>query len=175
MDEPRQVVVESYNPRWKKDFQTEAQRVARALAPIVSNVHHIGSTSIEGLAAKPIIDLLVEVDQIATVDAHQNDMILIGYEALGENGIASRRYFQKKQGVTHTHHVHIFEQNSHDMIRHLAFRDYLIASPETAQFYGEIKQQLAEAFPEDIESYIKGKSAAAQKIEEEALQWWYDS
>lgn len=160
------------NPAWPDAFQSESRRVALALGNNVTTIHHIGSTAIPGIYAKPVIDMLVEVRDLTQVDANESAMIALGYEALGEFGI--RRYFRKDNtdGVR-THHAHIFEHSSPEVARHLAFRDYMIAHPEVAQQYGDLKRQLADQLNrDDIEGYMDGKDEFVKTMEKRALDWW---
>jgi GrpB-like predicted nucleotidyltransferase (UPF0157 family) len=168
----KKVEVVAHNPLWRDEFQTESGKIAGALGENVVAVNHIGSTSIPDIFAKPIVDILVEVRDIAKVDESGSGMQSLGYEALGEYGIAGRRYFRKNNsdGVR-THHVHTFEAGSAASVRHLAFRDYLIAHPLEAQKYSELKQILARQFPQDMDAYIDGKDAFVKEIERRALAW----
>jgi len=166
------VEVHPPNPAWKTEFESEAQQVKQALGDNVVTIHHIGSTSIPYIYAKPIIDLLVEVQAIADVDRHNDNMIKLGYEVMGEYGIPGRRYFRKETASgTRTHHVHVFEVASPEVKRHLAFRDFMIAHPEYAQQYSELKRQLAAQHHDDIDSYMHGKHEFIQEMERQALEW----
>lgn len=168
----RPVIVVPHDPQWKTQFMLEADRIEQAIGPAVVNIHHIGSTAIPGIYAKPIIDLLVEVIELPPVDAAQGAMAALGYEALGEFGLPGRRYFQKTLATgDRTHHVHVFEVSSPEVDRHLAFRDYLMAHPAWAEQYSNLKQQLAQAHPTDIESYMQGKHGLIRQLEQTALQW----
>ena len=132
---------------------------------------HIGSTSIPGLAAKPTIDVLIEVQEIGEVDTLDESMAEKGYEGWGEYGVPGRRFFTKSRGPVRTHNVHVFEVGTIEVERHLAFRDYLIQNPEIATAYETLKKDLAEEYPEDIESYMDGKDAFTRQTESEALSW----
>ena len=166
------VEVVAYNPNWKKNFALESSQIAKALGKNVVFIHHIGSTAIPNIYAKPIIDFLVEVRDIDRVNEKNAAMEVLGYEALGEFGLVGRRYFRKENppGIR-THHVHTFQVGSPEIERHLAFRDYLIAHPEDAQKYGELKLELAQKYPEDIEGYMDGKDEFVKEVEKKAIQW----
>ncbi|MBE4910379.1 GrpB family protein [Bacillus luteolus] len=166
----RKVEVSSYNENWSQDYQREAERIRAIFAPIILDIYHIGSTSVPGLSAKPVIDILVEVSLLEKVDNFNQDMEQLGYEARGENGIPRRRYFQKG-GDNRTHHVHIFEKGNTEIERHVIFRDYLINHPQEANRYGSLKEELAEKFPYDIEKYISGKDPIVKELDEKAKQW----
>lgn len=162
------------NPDWPHDFALEAQQITQALATTVVAVHHIGSTAIPNIYAKPVIDMLVEVQAIAAVDLyHQAAMVNLGYEAMGEYGIPGRRYFRKENAQrVRTHHVHVFAARSPDVLRHLAFRDFMRAHPDCAQQYSALKQTLAAQHPDDIEGYMDGKHAFVKAMEQQALVWY---
>jgi GrpB-like predicted nucleotidyltransferase (UPF0157 family) len=153
-------------------FATESAEIAAALGDVVVAVHHVGSTAIPGIFAKPIIDILLEVDDVARLDQRSAAMQQLGYEALGEFGIPGRRYFRKNgSSGRRTHQVHAFEAGTPQVLRHLAFRDYLIAHPQLAQAYGQLKYALARQHPQDIDAYIAGKSPFLQEHEARALTW----
>jgi GrpB-like predicted nucleotidyltransferase (UPF0157 family)/ribosomal protein S18 acetylase RimI-like enzyme len=161
------------DPRWPELFSVEAERVKKILGSELVAIHHIGSTAVENLAAKPIIDIMPVVKDIEKVDAFSEGFAALGYEVMGEYGIPGRRYF-RKGNLIRTHHVHIFaEGNRHDIDRHLALRDYLRAHPDVAAEYGELKQNLARTFPNDINAYMDGKDSFVKRVEAQALRWYY--
>jgi GrpB-like predicted nucleotidyltransferase (UPF0157 family) len=157
-----------YNPAWQEEFQAERNRVAWALGENVLAIHHMGSTAIPGIKAKPIIDLLVEVISIAMVDACQANMATLGYKSHGEHGIPGRRYFSRGINEQHTHHMHVYERGHEDIQRVLRFRDYLIAHPEEAQRYSQLKERLSEEFRFDPTGYTDSKSEFIQEINRKA-------
>ncbi|SDB92879.1 GrpB family protein [Shouchella lonarensis] len=168
----RQVIVTPYQTAWIDQFVCEAVRLKHIFANHIVACHHIGSTAVPGLLAKPVIDVLIEVHEpIVRVDELNEAMKQIGYEAKGENGIEGRRYFQKG-GDQRTHHVHVFETGSRDVCRHLAVRDYLRAHPKEAHAYGELKRILAAMHPTNITAYISGKHEHVQQLEAAALAWY---
>ncbi len=166
------VEVVPHNPQWKKEFVTESQKIRLALAENLVSIHHIGSTAIPNIYAKPIIDFLVEVKDIKMIARQTTAMKKLGYEAMGEFGLIGRRYFRKESlpGIR-THHVHIYQTDSSEIKRHLAFRDYLMAHPEDAEKYSQLKQKLAQKYPDDIEGYMDGKHEFVKRIESKAIQW----
>lgn len=166
----RKVIVSPYDERWALLFAKEAEKLERILGEELLAIHHFGSTSVPGLAAKTIIDILGVVKDIARVDGYDGELQKIGYHGKGENGIAGRRYFQKG-GDERTHHLHIYEVGNPEIERHLVFRDYLRAHPEVAKEYGDLKISLSKQFPYDIDSYIDGKEAFASDIQAQALEW----
>ena len=168
----RTVRVVPYDEDWSARYEAEANRIRDAVGEIVVAIHHIGSTSVPGLRAKPIIDTLIEVSALAGLDARTSTLESLGYEAKGEFGIPGRRYFRRDDGLgTRTHQIHAFRVGGQQVERHLAFRDYLISHPQVAQTYGELKQQLADRFPNDIDAYMDGKDSFVKHHEREALAW----
>lgn len=163
-------VVES-DPTWPVHFATERERLSRMLGAVVVTIHHIGSTAVPGLAAKPVIDVLMEVTDLASLDACRGAMILGGYTPRGENGIPGRRYFHKGVPVR-THHVHAFAVGDEALARHLAFRDYLRTHAEIAREYGELKQALARTWAQDPARYVEGKDALVKRITAQAMAAW---
>lgn len=166
----RKVEVRPYDPRWQALFAAEAELLRQVFQDNLIQIHHIGSTAVPGLKAKPIIDLLPVVRDIGRVDETNEQMRSLGYLPKGEFGLPGRRYFAKG-GDERTHHVHVYEQDHPAIRRHLAFRDYLRAHPDCARLYGELKEQLAERFPYDAASYVAGKHELAWSLEQKALAW----
>ena len=166
------VNVVPHNSGWRDAFEAEAKLVAAALGENVVAAHHIGSTAIPGIYAKPVIDMLVEVRDVAEVDGRSSAMESIGYEVMGEYGIPGRRYFRKddREGIR-THHIHAFEAGSDEVVRHLSFRDYMLAHPADAQRYGELKRRLAEEHPQSLDEYMDGKDDFIKEIDRRAAQW----
>jgi len=133
--------------------------------------HHIGSTAIPGAWAKPIIDILLVVSDLASLDGRDEDMIALGYLPKGENGITGRRYYRKGTDDVHTHHVHAFPVGHPDIARHLTFRDYMCAHPDDARAYSDLKRSLAAQFSEDVDRYVAGKDAFIREMDRRALAW----
>jgi GrpB-like predicted nucleotidyltransferase (UPF0157 family) len=168
----RKVEVVPHTPKWREAFDIESKLIAAALGETVVAVHHIGSTAIPNIYAKPIIDFLVEVKDIIEVDGQSSSMELLGYEVMGEFGMSGRRYFRKnnQEGVR-THHIHTFDVSSEQVKRHLAFRDYMIANPKDAQRYSELKRRLAREHPTNIDGYMDGKDGFIREMDQKAAQW----
>ena len=170
----RKVEIRSYSENWIHMFMEEAEKLKLIFKHEMIAIDHIGSTSVPGLKAKPIIDIMAVVKDINNVDKYNLEMRKIGYVPKGENGIVQRRYFQKG-GDNRTHHVHIFQIGSSEITRHLAFRDYLIAHPDEMKKYGTLKQNLAHKFPLNMNSYINGKDTFVKDMELKALEWYKDT
>jgi GrpB-like predicted nucleotidyltransferase (UPF0157 family) len=153
-------------------FALAAADVRPALGDCLAELHHIGSTSIPRIYAKPVIDMLAVISELTAIDARSAAMQALGYEVMGEFGIPGRRYFRRDnpQG-RRTHQIHAFALGSTHIARHLAFRDYLRAHPTIAQEYSDLKRKLAAAHPKDIEAYMDGKDAFIKETEAKALVW----
>jgi len=166
----RIIQVVDYNPRWPEKYQSERQALMDALGDIIVSIHHIGSTAVPGLAAKPTIDILPEVRDVNELDEYNNVMEQLGYTPEGEYGIPGRRYFHKGD-PDRTHHIHAFNAGAPAAIRHIAFRDYLIAHPKIAKDYGELKRNCARECDNDIEKYGDLKNDFIKAHEQLALEW----
>jgi GrpB-like predicted nucleotidyltransferase (UPF0157 family) len=168
----RKVEVVPHNANWHSAFEDELKQVAVALGKNVVTVDHIGSTAIPMIHAKPIIDMLVAVEDMVKVDEQNEPMRVLGYEIMGEFGIVGRRFFRKdNEAGIRTHHIHIFEVGSAQIERHLAFRDYMRSHSKYAQRYSELKQKLAKQYPDDIEKYMDGKDEFIKEIDKKAVAW----
>ena len=158
------IEVVPYNPEWPEMFESEAKLIKEALGTNCISIYHIGSTSVPGLKAKPIIDILPVVKDIQQVDLTTEAMEFIGYEAKGEFGIAFRRYFQKgKSG--RTHNIHVYEEGDPEIDRYLKFRNWMRSHENDAKAYSKLKLALAEKFPNDILQYCFGKDAFVASID----------
>lgn len=168
-----EVLVVSHRDEWEEIFESEKTQLGKVFGNLVEAIHHIGSTAIFSIYAKPIIDILIEVSDISKADSRNEQMEGLGYECMGEFGIEGRRYFRKdnKEGKR-THHIHAFQSGSSGVRRHLAFRDYLIEHDEIAGEYSDLKRKLVKQNPGSIEAYMDGKDLFIKRVEAEALSWW---
>jgi GrpB-like predicted nucleotidyltransferase (UPF0157 family) len=165
----QRVYLEPHDPRWAEEFARESSILANALGNVLVEIHHIGSTAIPGIEAKPIIDMLAVVGDLRLLDENQAKMEALRYEAMGEFGIPGRRYFRKnnKSGLR-THQIHAFQAGSSQIQRHLDFRDFMRVNPHFAKDYEALKQRLAALYPNDISSYADGKTAFIRDMEARA-------
>lgn len=173
MSEKKQVrtmEVVPYDSKWKEKYLKESEKIANLMKDEIVDIHHIGSTSIPGIYAKPVIDILVEVKDINSVDKYNNNMEELGYKAVGEGGIEGRRYFFKGL-YKRTHHVHVFEIGNPEIKKHLNFRDYMIAHPEEAKAYEQLKKELSIKFRYDSKGYCDGKDSFIKDIDRKADKW----
>ena len=162
------VYIVDYDPSWPQKYEEEAEKLRAVLGDNCAALYHIGSTSVEGLAAKPIIDILGAVKSLEEADKQRAAFEALGYEYLGEFGIAGRRYL-RKGGDERTHQVHLFQADDRENLsRHLAFRDYLRAHEDVKAQYASLKKELARKYPYDIEAYCDGKDAFVKETEKAA-------
>ena len=167
----RKIEVVEYNKNWISMFEEEASLIKEILKDELVDIYHIGSTSVPGLKAKPIIDIMPVVKDIDKVDRYNEEMKKIGYEPKGEYGIKGRRFFMKG-GENRTHNTHIFQyDNRKDIDRHLVVRDYLRTHKKEAEKYAEIKSKAAEKYPHDINGYCDYKDKYVKDLEKKALEW----
>ncbi|CAH2466187.1 GrpB family protein [Bacillus mycoides] len=166
----RKIVVVSYENHWSEKFQMEAERLKSAM-PETVKIHHIGSTSVPGLAAKPIIDMIMEVESIDRVDHWNERFKELGYIVKGENGISGRRFFIHGTEEKRSYHLHVFEKGNPEITRHLSFRDYMMAHCEEAEAYATLKKELAEKYTYDGTMYTEGKNEFVRNVDEKAKEW----
>jgi GrpB-like predicted nucleotidyltransferase (UPF0157 family) len=166
------IVLAPHSATWAIAFQREASAILDALADVPIDLHHVGSTAIPGIVAKPVIDMLAVAPTIEVLDEHADRISALGYEALGEFGIAGRRYFRKNApDGTRTHQLHAFAVDSPEIQRHLDFRDYLRAFPAEADAYAVLKQGLAARCGDDMRAYSDGKTDFIRAVERRAAAW----
>lgn len=163
----RAVELVPFSPLWAAMFEHEQQALVGILGPDAC-VHHIGSTSVRGLAAKPIIDILVEVPSIEWLDSRMAGLRELGYEPRGENGIPERRYFVKGPSER-THQVHAFQAGSQNVRRHLALRDFLRTNDEARDAYAAFKRRAVAGCDNDIHAYAALKEDFVRQLEARAL------
>lgn len=152
----------AYNPEWKDFYQSEKTTLQTALGSYILDIQHVGSTSIPGMVAKPIIDIAVAVHDFEEAKACIPLVESVGYEYRGEFGLPRRHYFVR--GEPRLFHLHMSEITSLEWQNTLLFRDYLIQHPEAAVQYAQLKRRLAEQFPHDREAYLDGKSAFVEGV-----------
>jgi GrpB-like predicted nucleotidyltransferase (UPF0157 family) len=158
-----------YNPQWTRMFEQECALLTEALGEDdFVDIKHIGSTSVPGLRAKPIIDILIAVEEFAPIPVYTERLGPVGYQYHPHGSEEGERIFFWK-GVPRTHHVHIVEYATWEHQRHIIFRDYLRMHPDIARRYTEVKEELATAFKHDRPAYTRGKTAFIKAIMERAL------
>ena len=163
----RNIVVLPYDEKWAQAFLDIKSELDAVLGGLPISIEHVGSTSVQGLAAKPIIDIDVVVRR-TDVGAAIKALATIGYEHEGNGGIEDREMFKYsgKENLME-HHLYVCPEDSAELKRHVLFRDYLRAHPDAVQAYSQIKKEAADLYPHDIDSYINHKGVVIEKIYKE--------
>lgn len=164
------VRLSDFNENWARMFQMEAQYLKAIFGDEIIRFEHFGSTSVYGLKAKPVIDMMCIVKDIKKVDSFNEKMVSLGYDVAGEWGITGRRLF-RKGGENRTHHIHFYQFDNLQIERHLIFRDYLRTHPEVVEKYSRFKEELAKRFDHTNE-YSLAKKTFVKEMEREALHWY---
>lgn len=152
----KHVIVEDYNPEWKNEFERIKGELSVVLSGKINSIEHIGSTSVEGLAAKPIIDIDIVIDK--NFGEVKKALESIGYMHEGDLDIPGREAFSyKDKSHLMLHHLYVCNKDSEELHRHITFRNYLRKHKEDRDRYSSIKKEMALKYPEDIDSYIEGK------------------
>ena len=161
----KRVFVLPYDEAWEKNFADIKAEIQAALGASALRIEHVGSTAVRGLSAKPIIDIDVVIADYSVLGTAVSALSSIGYRHEGDLGIAGREAFGY-EGKEHLqkHHLYVCPQDSAELKRHIAFRDYLRSHPDAARAYGRIKEEGAALYPYDIEKYIEYKSSFIGKI-----------
>ena len=159
------VTVVPYDAAWKTAFEEIKKELEQAIGDLIMGIEHVGSTSVEGLWAKPCIDIDVVIRDYTVFDAVVRRLETIGYIHEGDLGIKDREAFKySDKPQLHTHHLYVCPQASEELHRHVTFRDYLWRHPEAVQKYGAIKEKAAQLYPDDIDAYIACKSPWIEEL-----------
>ncbi|AGK96470.1 GrpB family protein [Clostridium pasteurianum] len=161
----KKVIVVPYDSKWNDEFEKIKFYLEKALEDSILAIEHVGSTSIEGLSAKPIIDIDVIIENYDKFEDVKSRLKNLGYYHEGDLGIKDREAFRynEKHGFM-THHLYVCPRDSQELKRHIAFRDYLRTHKEDRERYSVIKLQAAIKYPTDIDSYIETKSPFITEI-----------
>lgn len=161
----RHIIVEQYNPQWKDDFESIKGEIMVAAGDLTIAVEHVGSTSVEGVSAKPIIDIDVVIADESILQAIIARLASIGYIHEGDLGIKGREAFKyKNKSHLKEHHLYVCTQNSKELYRHITFRDYLRSHPEAVMEYSRAKEEAAKLYPNNIEKYMQYKSSCIKTL-----------
>ena len=164
----KNVAVLTYDEQWKQDFLMIKDELSAALGQLAMRIEHVGSTSVEGLSAKPVRDIDVVIKDYTVFKEVVSALGAIGYRHEGDLGIAGREAFNY-EGKEHLrkHHLYVCPENSPELKRHIAFRDYLRTHSDAVREYSRIKEEGARLYPYDIDRYIEHKAPFIEKIYKE--------
>mgnify|MGYP003307386504 CR=1 FL=1 len=164
----KRVVVVPYDEAWKNAFEEIKTEIEAEIGALIIGIEHVGSTSVEGMSAKPCIDIDVVIRDYSVFDAVVQKLNAIGYIHEGDLGIKDREAF-KYTDKPHLmlHHLYVCPQDSEELRRHITFRDFLRSNPEAVRKYSLIKEKAAELFPNDIDGYIEYKSPCIEELYKE--------
>ncbi len=154
--------VSPYREEWKNLFEIEKRDIEEAIGDYIEDIQHVGSTSIPGMSAKPILDIAIAVKDFEEARICIKPLCDMGYTFKGENGIPRRHYFLK--GEPCTHHIHMLEKTSEEWERLILFRDYLRSHQNTAEEYKKLKRDLSERLQGDRKAYQAAKSDFVETV-----------
>jgi GrpB-like predicted nucleotidyltransferase (UPF0157 family) len=159
------VIVQPYDKTWKSDFEKIKKEIEEAIGDLIIGIEHVGSTSVEGMSAKPCIDIDIVIEDYGVFDAVVDGLAMIGYIHEGDLGIRYREAF-KYTDKPHlkTHHLYVCPKDSEELHRHITFRDFLRSHPDARKKYSEVKETAAKLFPCDIDRYIAYKSPCIEEL-----------
>ena len=159
------VIVLPYDKAWKNDFVKIKKEREGALGDLIVGIEHIGSTSVEGMFAKPCIDMDVIIKDYSAFDSIVSKLGEIGYIHEGNLGIPDREAFKySEKPHLKKHHLYVCPQYSEELHRHVTFRDFLRSHGEAAKKYGAAKKTAAQLFPDDNDKYMEYKSTCIEEL-----------
>ncbi|UNK16893.1 GrpB family protein [Paenibacillus sp. N3/727] len=163
------VIVVPYDKTWKDEFQMIGGQIRQALGEIAVRIDHIGSTSVTGLDAKPVIDIQISVDSLEPMD-YRLGLEALGYIYRADNPDLTKRYFRESGSMRRTH-IHVRESGSWPEQFALLFRDYLREHLADCKRYADVKYQLAEKYQYERERYVEEKEPVIWEIARKAHSW----
>lgn len=161
----KKVIVLPYDRTWISDFQEIKNEIEGAIGDLIVGIEHVGSTSVEGMSAKPIIDIDVVIKDYSVFDDVTRKLEMIGYIHEGDLGIKDREAFKySDKPHLQKHHLYVCPEYSAELHRHVTFRDFLRNNPEAVKKYSLAKERAAALFPDDIDKYIEYKSPCIEEL-----------
>ncbi len=161
----QKVTVIPYDKTWKSSFEDIKTEIENAIGDLIVAIEHIGSTSVEGMSAKPIIDIDVVIRDYSVFDAVVSKLETIGYIHEGNLGIMGREAFKySDKPHLQKHHLYVCPKDSEELHRHITFRDFLKSNPEAVKKYSSVKETAAGMFPDDIDKYIEYKTPCIEEL-----------
>ena len=159
------VIVLPYDSAWKSAFEEIKHEIERTIGDLIIGIEHVGSTAVEGLSAKPVIDMDVVIRDYSVFPLVVSGLETIGYHHEGDLGIRDREAF-RYSGKSHlqAHHLYVCPLHSRELHRHITFRDFLRNNPDAVQKYSSVKETAAKLYPNNIEKYIAYKSPCIEEL-----------
>ena len=152
------VELEDYNSNWKNEYEKEEKLLKEVLKDDIIEIEHVGSTSIPGLKAKPVIDIIVVINSLSDIDKIEEKLKRYDYENRGHQGVDDRFFFAKGKEDARTHYIHFVEPKSKTYYNLTYFKRYLLEHPEYIKKYGDLKQELATIYKDERPKYTNGKN-----------------
>lgn len=163
----KKVIVVPYDEACKSAFEEIKKEIKGAIGDLIIGIEHVGSTSVEGLPAKPCIDIDIIIKDYSVFDTVVSKLETIGYRHVGNQGIKDREVFKySDKPHLQKHHLYVCPQQSEELYRHITFRDFLRRTPEAVKKYGSTKETAAQLFPDDMDKYIEYKSPCVEELYE---------
>jgi len=165
------ITIQEYNPDWQTQFENEKQQLLDVISVLDIQIEHIGSTSVQGLGAKPVIDIMIGLKDFKSADILVPQIQQLGYEYISrhEGIMPYRKFFTKRQNGQPSHNIHLVEIRTEFWFRHLAFRNHLRNNMEDRDRYYQLKKELAKREWNDGNEYANAKSEFIRLIEKRAL------
>lgn len=167
---PERITVVSYDPEWPHLFHSLGRRLRMRLQELAERIDHIGSTSIPGMAAKPILDIQISVRSLEPMESYKAALEAEGFVWRADNPDLTKRYFRESPGRPRTH-IHVRQSGSWSEQFALLFRDYMRTHPDDAAAYAELKYRLAAEYPTDREGYVEAKGPSLWEAMRRATDW----
>ncbi len=164
------VIIAPYDPEWPAIFQAIGRELRAALGDGALRIDHIGSTSIPGMSAKPVVDIQISVIGLEPAAAYEAALARCGFDWRADNPDLTKRYFRERAGARRTH-IHVRRAGSFSEQAALLFRDYLRADPDDAAAYSELKRRLAAEHRDRREAYLDAKTPFIWQVMRRAAEW----
>lgn len=164
------IIIVEYDPVWPEEFRELGQRLRRALGRAALRIDHVGSTSVPGLAAKPVLDVQISVGELEPDPPFRVPLEALGFVFHAANADRSKRFFREPPGTRRTH-VHVRRSGSFDEQLNLLLRDYLRTHDDACREYARKKRELAEQFRNDREGYVRAKEPTVWSLLRRAHDW----
>ena len=168
------VELNDYNPNWKKEYLKEEKLLKKVLKDYIIHIEHVGSTSIEGLKAKPVIDIIIVIKSLKEIPEIENILKDYDYSNRGPQGVDDRMFFAKGPEDGRTHYIHFTEPKSNTYYDLVYFKRYLLEHPEYIKKYCELKQELASKYAEERSKYTAGKNEFIKDVIAKAKEEYHD-